>query len=127
VIALDVRTGETAWTVDLGEHYVHDGQSWLAYDDGVVFAIESKGVLRALDIDTGEQRWVRDLPDQVSSAPTARDGVLYLEDYNRIYALRTVYGSSLWTVRPYGVDGWSAPAVDADSVYFGWACENTYR
>lgn len=127
VVALDVRTGATLWTVALGVSRSDDGQAWIAYEDGHVFAVGRTGVLRALDIDTGAQVWQTTLPNDVSSAPTVRDGVIYLEAYQIIHAVRASNGSVIWTSRPYGVGGNSSPAVTADGVYFGWACENTYR
>lgn len=67
VVALDGE-GERLWTTEYGE--VHDGNGYPGarttptYSDGMLYIMTSMGVAVALDAESGEIRWRRDLPSR---------------------------------------------------------------
>jgi outer membrane protein assembly factor BamB len=125
--ALDAATGDTVWSRTLGGTY---WWSALAYDDGRLYGLNSDGQLRAFDPDTGETLWAKLLPDQwdFSSAPSARDGVVYTGGAGyggTLYAVRGSDGALLWTVPIDGGDE-SSPAVDDEHLYVSYACPSVF-
>lgn len=67
VMALD-RDGKRLWTTEYGE--VHDGNGYPGtrttptYDDGMLYIMTSLGKAVALDAESGEIRWQRELPSR---------------------------------------------------------------
>lgn len=114
VYALSMSTGKTVW-----------GPFWfpgawparpvdLAYEAGRLFALNSDGVLTALDGKTGAQLWTMRLPGTFESdgAPAALDGVVYAAtggSGTTLFAADEITGRVLWTY-PMS-SGVSAPAV----------------
>ncbi len=74
--------GHTVWaspTIARGIVYVADGE----------YAGVGVGVIRALDVTTGAERWSATLPAPVLSSPTVADGMLFVGcDDGYLYALR---------------------------------------
>jgi outer membrane protein assembly factor BamB len=125
--ALDAATGKTVWSRTMGGTY---WWSALAYDEGRLYGLNSDGQLRAFDPETGETLWAKLLPDQwdFSSAPSARDGVVYTGGAGyggTLYAVRGSDGALLWTAPVENGDD-SSPAVDDDHVYVSYACPNVF-
>jgi outer membrane protein assembly factor BamB len=121
--AVDLQTGADVWGP------LPLGSSWaaLAYDNGQIFVIDRNGIERALDAQTGAQRWIIQLPNQYmfSSPPSARAGIVYTGGAGSggtIYAVRESDGALLWTV-PVANGDHSSPAVDAAGVYVGYPCQ----
>jgi outer membrane protein assembly factor BamB len=75
VIALDARDGAELWRSPLGErHLGHDGSedgpiSSPVIGHGLVYAVGPRGVLVALDGDTGEDRWSIDMVGELGATP----------------------------------------------------------
>lgn len=73
VYALNRTSGSILWEHSIGGSYPWSG---IAYDGGRIFAVNSNGLLTALDAGTGGVAWSANLPGQnsFSSPPTATDG-----------------------------------------------------
>lgn len=116
VYALDPGTGAVHWQHGLGSRGVG-----IAFDNGTVFAIDSQGVMSALDAATGNLDWATQLPDQYSfsTAPTAVGGTVYVGGSGMggtLYALNESTGALEWSQDVANGDT-STPAVDAGNVY----------
>lgn len=96
------------WSTSVGNG-VGDTYSYLrpAYMDGVVYAADRDGTVKAMNADNGKQIWKIDLADRagfLSSEPamlsggiTADDRVLYLaSEKAQLYALNASDGSLIW-------------------------------
>src|SRR5512135_307063 len=127
--ALDSRNGSIVWgPVPLGGTYYWSG---CCYDFGMVFALNYSGLLRALDANTGQVVWSRQLPGQsaFSSAPTTYKGVVYAGGAGSggtVYAVSQLDGAVLWTASVANGDQ-SSPAVSDDGVYVSYACAMSYK
>jgi outer membrane protein assembly factor BamB len=113
--ALDLATGAIAWgPVDLpGTFY------WgaLAYDGGTLFALDFEGQLRTFDAASGAPGWSVDLPAAMyDSAPTARDGVVFVAGGGGLRAVDERDGTVLWSVAIDGIVE-TSPAVTAAGVF----------
>jgi outer membrane protein assembly factor BamB len=75
VVALDAETGKDLWATPVGPTYRgHDSSedgpiATSAIDGGDVFAVGPHGVLVALDLTTGRERWRHDLVAAFGAAP----------------------------------------------------------
>lgn len=93
-----------------------------------------EGVLRALDLKTGEQKWAFQTGGPIRCAPTVwKDTVIVASDDGFVYALDARDGSRRWSIRPgpsedlvlgngYMISRWpvrGAPTVEGDTVYAG--------
>ncbi len=124
--ALDARTGEESWpSVQLGGSAFWSN---LTFGDGLVFAINYDGQLRAFDAVTGTIAWQRTLGSGINmftAPPTFRDGVVYVgasgSSVRSLYAVRAATGSTMWSRTVYD-GGNSSPAVDDDGVYVSYNC-----
>lgn len=112
--ALDSRSGEVKWQVELGEVF-----SSPAFADGIVY-FGANDYLYALDGRTGEQRWrYQVIGVMTGSAPAVEDGTVYFGSGHYFYALDGQTGEEKWKFRTtfYGLS--SSPAVLNGVVYFG--------
>lgn len=118
LFALNATTGATIWgPIEIG------GARGVAYDSGRVFAVDRDGLLRAFDAATGTQAWSRDLSGQsFGSAPTAKDGTVYVNGFPNLHAVSAQDGSIKWTALNAGGFN-SPPAVTANAVYVSYSCE----
>jgi outer membrane protein assembly factor BamB len=122
---LDLRTGAILWQTDIDESFTHWSNA--AYDGGAVFVIDFDGVVRAFDAGTGKLNWTVQLAavDQVTSPPTASNGVLYVSDATSggtIFALNEKNGQTLWSTQVDGF-GFSAPTLGGrDGLYLSYTC-----
>jgi outer membrane protein assembly factor BamB len=130
LLALDEDSGATVWgPVALGP----SGTGWAAatYDDGRLFVLDTAGVLRAFDADSGRALWKVTLPrGDLSGAfwnapPTAAGGVVYTSGMGRVSALDGASGALLWSTPVNGGDH-SAPALGDGSLFVAYACAD-YR
>lgn len=101
VVAVDVASGETAWTagVDLaygtGDAAVPPSP---VVDTGTVYV--GSGYVKALDATTGEERWTADLDAaRVRATPALRSNTLYIPTSDdSIVAFDTATGERRWRV-----------------------------
>lgn len=64
---------------------------------GVVYIGDLDGSLYALDLATGEQKWVQKLEGGFTASPAVRDGLIFIGDYDgRFYCVRAEDGKLLW-------------------------------
>jgi outer membrane protein assembly factor BamB len=126
--ALNATNGATIWADALGGI-----RPWSAacYENGRVFAVNSDGVLRAMDAATGTFIWNVQLPGQSSFAapPTVVQGVIYISgagSSGTVYAVSAASGAVLWTSNVWNGDN-SSPAVTSDGVYVSYSCPNVYK
>lgn len=111
--------GDPAWSRDLTLPSERTGDAsggGLAYGDGRLFATTGFGTLVALDAQTGAELWTQRTDAPVSSAPTYRDGLVYMVSRdNRAWAVRAEDGRVEWqlpgTPSPAAMAGGAAPAV----------------
>ena len=125
--ALSLSTGSVVWSAPLGGIY---HWSALAYDNGLLFAINYSGQLQAFDPLTGTRQWSIQLPGQSSftSAPTASGGYVYTAGAGSggtVYAVKESSGAVAWTASVMNGDE-SSPVVTSSGVYVSYACQQTY-
>lgn len=102
------------WSTSVGNG-VGDVYSYLrpAYLNGVIYAADRDGTVKAMNADNGKQIWKVDLADRtgflsseaamLSGGITADDGVLYLaSEKAQLYALNANDGSVIWRVTVAG-------------------------
>ena len=69
-----------------------------AVDAGVVYALSGDGVVHALDLQSGAERWAATLDFTGSASPLlVRDLVLVVDDAGAVYGLAKDDGSRTWT------------------------------
>ncbi len=95
-----------------------------------MFAVNSNGLLTAFDAATGASDWSRTLSGQYmfTSPPTAVGGYVYVGGAGSggtLYAVSEASGALAWTGQVENGDH-SSPAVDANGVYVGYACDQDY-
>jgi outer membrane protein assembly factor BamB len=117
--ALDAQTGSFAWgPTPVPGTYSFAG---IAYDHGVLFVVNFDGLLRTFDAATGVPGWNRQLPvTQVTSPPTAVNGIVYIPGSGGLSATDEATGSVIF-VAPAGGDH-SSPAVSSDGVFAANPC-----
>lgn len=122
VYALSRTSGSILWTHAIGSTYPWSG---IAYDNpgsgGRIFAVNSDGLLTALDAASGIAVWSAQLPGQYSfsSPPTAVSGTVYdggAGSGGTLYATDESDGALLWS-QPVENGDHSSPAVDGSNVY----------
>jgi outer membrane protein assembly factor BamB len=123
LFALDTATGSIIWSKPIpGSFY----WSALAYDDGRLFVINYNSLLRALDPSTGNELWATQLSgDSSSTAPTARDGIVYAKVGQKLYAVNAFNGQVVWSSE-HVHSGNSSPAISSDGVFISLPC-HTYQ
>jgi outer membrane protein assembly factor BamB len=118
--ALDAATGETLWTVAIGD----DTRSTPAVADGRVFVGGGQGgVFRALDANTGTPLWTYETGDWLTyAAPTVVDGVVFFGTGfangpgGWVYALDAATGALRWRTF-VGSQIFFAPAIGGGLVF----------
>jgi len=69
-----------------------------AYDGDKVFFGSGKGIVYALNSETGELEWEKDVDDAVYSSPTVDNNILYIgTSSGTLYALNVEDGTEVWT------------------------------
>jgi outer membrane protein assembly factor BamB len=122
-LALDADTGEVQWQYrEFGEKDRIDSSPAVAR--GRVF-FGGEGTVYALDADSGEEVWTRNIPTHSDSSPAVVDGVVYYgaptggdsEPPARVWALHAASGETLWTAGIDDVSLRTSPAVADGTVY----------
>lgn len=86
---------------------------------GKVFIGTMKGVLHAMDSETGRDVWTHAAPGAILHACAAGHGVVVFGCADgRVYALRTDDGTLAWSVET-GAAVWNAPLIHGDAVVIG--------
>jgi outer membrane protein assembly factor BamB len=122
-LALDADTGEPQWQYrEFGEKENIDSSPAVA-GRRVYFGGES--AVYALNTDTGEEVWTRNLSTHPDSSPAVVDGVVYYgapidgdaETPAQVWALDAASGETLWTAEIDDVSLRTSPAVTDGTVY----------
>ena len=72
--------------------------------------------LHAFDVDSGEERWVFELEDAITSSATVADEVIFFTDLNYLYAVSLKDGSEQWRFRSGDFSLSFAPVVSGEVV-----------
>src|SRR5205823_1783119 len=120
VYGLDLRTGRTLW----GPIAIGGSGHWsnATYEAGRLFAVNNMGGAYALDPATGAVLWHTEIGSDVSSAPVAAAGHVYLVSTGGLWALRQTDGKILWLRKWLDSAVSASPAVDQDGVYVTLTC-----
>lgn len=128
IAALGLNTGQVLWTSPVrGPLPAFAG---LAYANGKLFAIDGKGLLRALNPSTGTELWAKQLSDprysSFRTAPTAANGMVYVTgetpSNSTLYAVNASDGNVMWRQQVYGDGNSSVPTFYGDSVSLSYVC-----
>ena len=90
LIALDLENGSVIWRAAAG------GPSSPAVADGMVFVGGEDQAVRALDAESGEERWSTPLGYPIASSPASVGDLVYIASGPTITALDARSGKSLW-------------------------------
>jgi outer membrane protein assembly factor BamB len=126
--AIDAATGSQKWSYKTAEDLVardfiirKDVSTSPAVSNGTVYFGHADGGLFALDADSGEERWTKDVAYSNLQSPTVHDGVVYVSDISNLLAFDAETGERLWKSETvYGTRGsaWEyAPAVSNGRVF----------
>jgi outer membrane protein assembly factor BamB len=125
LFCLDAKTGEQKWRAALainpwggpsvqGKLVVVSGSS-IGYDPAALKG--AKGVLAAFDLDTGTQKWRKDLPGgAVSCAALGKDVAVVTCTDGRVRAYNLATGALRWNY-PAGAALFAPAALSADTAY----------
>ncbi len=93
------------------------GDLGLSTDNETVFVTTFRGIVFALDTDTGTPRWIRDAGSKVVGGVAVDGDTLYFgtKDKN-LYAVDARTGDRIWSFAARG-EVWSTPTVDGGVVY----------
>lgn len=125
LLALDRDTGALRWGP-----LAFDTVAGQAYDQGKLFVVDVRGVLKSYDADTGAPGWTTQLPGEwhVMSPPTAANGIVYVSGAGQhdgvVHAVDQASGKALWKAEVEGSH--SSPAVTSDGVFVTFIGE-TYK
>ena len=101
------------WTFNM-ESPVHSSPA--IYKDYVYF-VSSQGILKAIDMETGEEEWDLDLEAKTNSSPIINSKVLYIGCEDGLKAININSHEVVWEYDCDSVE--STPFFYKDAVYFG--------
>jgi outer membrane protein assembly factor BamB len=92
-----------------------------------LFGINNEGLAFSVKTRTGKARWKRQIADLNASAPTYRDGVIYISNLEpgQVVALATHDGHLIWK-HPLPGRTESSPLVVGDKVIVGCECNTVF-
>lgn len=123
--ALNEQSGSIVWgPVSLSSTVKLPGH---AYDNGKLFVVSADGMLSSFDASTGQAGWSTQLTGQYAfdSAPTARNGVVYVAGSGgagTLYAVDEADGAVLW-IAPVANGQDSSPTISDDGVFVSYPCQ----
>ena len=122
VVAVDRRQGKTLWEIDL-DISLSGGVG--VYEDALLLG-SSEGLVMKLDASNGQQLWSTMVTGEILSPPQGNGKVVVAQTYNgKLQGLDFATGELLWTyssnIPVLTVRGTSAPIIDNDRVYAGFA------
>jgi outer membrane protein assembly factor BamB len=127
LVALDLKTGNDIWPpiAFSGDYFTA-----AAYDAGVLFVIQSDGLLTAINASDGSKKWAKQMPGQYafSSPPTAGGGFVFVGGAGSggtVYAVDQATGAVAWTAPVMNGDN-SSPALGPEGVFVSYACNQAY-
>ena len=128
--ALDKETGAEIW--QRGEDEMDDDMrpsafgGGVSYDNGVIYATNGAGEVKAKNADTGERIWKVKPAGPLRGSPTIAFGQVYvMTQDNQIIALDAASGDTLWnrggSTAQSGVFGVAAPAAGQGTIVAGYS------
>jgi outer membrane protein assembly factor BamB len=111
--ALDRATLDEHWSADVGE-VMH-----VSVANGLAYCSSSRGLLRALDAETGAERWQFQRGDALWSSVAVTDAMLYVGNSDHsAYALDALTGEELWR---FVTDDWVLcdPVLVGSTLFIG--------
>lgn len=121
IVAVDGHTGQRVWFFSTSLAIAHT----VVYHEGRVYGVDIGGRVYALDAGNGQLIWSHDLGDYparwIFSAPTLKDGILYVGNSAHFAALDAKTGDTVWT-NTDGYDwisSYASPAVGGGKVLMG--------
>ncbi|MHB8142271.1 MAG: outer membrane protein assembly factor BamB family protein [Thermoleophilia bacterium] len=112
VQALSARTGETVWSINSSM------KALAAAEDAGMVLLASLNLIRAVDLNTGEERWRLRINGSSKGKPAYHDGVFYLQTSRDLFhALDAFSGRVKWSF-PLKMKI-SPPVVARDRLIFG--------
>lgn len=115
VVALDVSTGKTRWSVNF-DSFIKSSPS---VDNDGVYVGSGDGVLYRLNRSTGTEEWRYQADGRIDSSPIVVDGTVFVGSHDgNLYAIDAASGNLLWnllTQRP--ITG--SPTVANGTVFIG--------
>ncbi len=124
VRAFDRESGAPLWREEIASGNRRDQigiGGALAYEDGRVYVASGYSQLVALDAQTGERIWRRDMTAPMTGSPTIRDGRMFVtSNNNEVFAVNLEDGEVIWSdqaiAEPARVLGSPSPAAVEDIV-----------
>ncbi len=124
VSAIDLKTGRTIWSVDLGPSRRDEREGFgggIAYADGKLYVTSGYRFVTRLDAATGAAEWRRATEQPIHAAPTVTAGrVMAVAVDNTLLTFETATGAPSWTYQalsePARILGASSPAVSGETV-----------
>lgn len=122
LLTLDGRTGDIVSLIELP--VAVDAPHTLVGDYAVFGGVD--GRVFALDLETGQIRWNRQLSGRISAAPAdADDAVVVVDDAGRYAMYEAFDGARRWGGRTFGRNS-ATPAVDENTVYIASRDQSLY-
>lgn len=126
LVALSLNDGKVIWEKSVA---VPSGRTELerlvdidadpVIHDGVIYAVAFQGNLAALDIDTGQSLWDREMSSTSGIAVAAKDAIYVSDDESYLWAVADGTGDSLWRQTLLLRRNISAPVIAGDYVVVG--------
>ncbi len=101
------------WTFDVGSS-IHSSPA--IYKDNI-YVVSSDGILKAIDMETGEEQWDLDLKAKTNSSPIVNSNILYIGCEDGIKAINISEHEIEWEYDCDSVQ--STPFFYDDVIYFG--------
>jgi len=120
--AVDAGTGETKWCLELDERFVLVGQG-LTAAHGAMYCITTSGDddvvsnVRAVDLETGTERWSAALDGVDGKALTVANQTVYVASFEELYAFDAETGETEWSSKRTGVSLRAWPTVADGTIY----------
>jgi len=93
------------------------GDLGVSDDGGTVYFTTFRGILFALDTDTGTARWIRDAGDQiVGGVAVDGDTIFFGTKGKKLHAVDARSGERIWDFEAGG-EVWATPAIVGESLY----------
>ena len=113
--SIDTMTGTLLWRTKVGEVYRTD----FAANGGMLYIFSRDGNLHAIKVDTGEEAWTTRVADGYGNGrtPAFFDSVLYIAGDQKIYAIDSLTGKTIWSQEADGLFDVESITVDDYMVY----------
>lgn len=119
-VTLDRFGLEMMWWSQARLDPTRDKVQQIAVDETMIFVVASSGLTTAIDSETGEQFWTRQLGIQDAPAhlPVANEDLVLIVSATHMYALDKFTGELRWQLELPGYPA-AEPAMDEERVYMG--------